>query len=140
MSVKIAIKDLFQAENSVRLLLEKSEVKEFSDKIPFELTYWATKLSNKIQSELKSPREQFQKLNESYGINEKNANKPLKDILKEEQIKEFAEKRDVILNDEVTIDIFPKNASLFDGTGIGGYTLMGLIPFLEDDLDNKKGK
>lgn len=138
MSVKVAVKDLFQAENSLRLLLEKSEDKEFSDKIPFELTYWATKLSNKIQSELKSPREQFQKLNETYGINEKNASLPLKDILNEKQIKEFAEKRDVILNDEVSVAIFAKKASLFDGTGIGGYTLMGLIPFLEDDLENKK--
>lgn len=137
MSIKVTVKDLFQAENSVRLLLEKSESKEFSGKIPFELTYWATKLSNKIQSELRNPREQFQKLNDAYGINEKNANKPLKDIMDEQQLKEFSEKRDVIFNDTVEIDIYPKKASLFDGTEIGGYTLLGLIPFLEDDIDNK---
>jgi molybdopterin converting factor small subunit len=135
MSITVKTSELFQTENSLRLFLEKTE-QDTDNKIPFELTYWGTKLSNKISSALKTPRETLQKLNDKYGITQENANKPLKDVVGN-KLEEFIASRDTIMNDEVVIDIFPKDVNLFSGTGIGGYTLMGLLPFLEEKEEEK---
>lgn len=141
MSIKIKVDDLFVAENSVQMFLQKTEDKDFKDKIPFELTYWATKLSNKIKSQLTETREILQKLNKDYGIDAKDAQKPLLAVLgTQEKLEEFQAKRKTITEDEVQIDIFPKKVKQFSETGIGGFTLMGLLPFLEDDMDSEKTK
>lgn len=136
MSVTVKTRDLFNGENSIRMFLEKTENKDFAEKIPFELTYWATKLSNKLTSILRDVRESLQKLNDEYGLKQENANKPLIEVLgSQAKVDEFNDKREVIMDDEVKVDIFPKKVSLFEKTGIGGVTLMGLLPFLEDDFD-----
>lgn len=139
MSVKVTIDEVFAAENSVQMFLQKTEDKDFKDKIPFELTYWATKLNNKIKSQLTETRQILNKLNDDYGIKQKDAQKQLVDILgSQEKVDEFQAKRKEIMDDEVKIEIFPKKISQFEKTGIGGYTLMGLIPFLEDDFETKE--
>lgn len=137
MSIVVASKDLFVGENAVSMFLQKTEDKDFSAEVPFALKYWAGRLSKKITSALREVREDLQKLNDEYGINKHNANKPLIEVLGS-QIEEFNSKRDVIMENEITIDIFPKKVTEFESiTGLGGVTLMGLMPFLEDDFEKE---
>ena len=131
MKVTLSVEKLFNAQGSIRSLLEKTEKPIEGKDISFEIVYWLTKLVSATEIAMKVPQEELQKLNTKYGITMENAKKPLAEILGD-KMDEFITKRAVILTDKVDVEINEIEVKLFDGTGIGAVTLMGILPFLKE--------
>ncbi len=128
MAISVSVEQVLTAQFAIREMSEKSQKeKDF----PFEVTYWLVKLAKEVEEKMKTPSEQLNKLNEEFSITPENSLKPLDEVLGDKK-DDFVTKRKVILDDKLKLEVSHLNVKKFDGTGIGAYTLMNMLPFLNE--------
>jgi hypothetical protein len=128
MAITVSVEQVLNAQFAIREMSEKSQ----NDKnFPFDVTYWLVKVAKEVEEKMKIPSEQLQKLNQDFGITAENATTSLDDLLGDKKA-DFLAKRKVIFEDKIKLDVSHMNVKKLDGTGVGAYTLMSVLPFLNE--------
>ena len=128
--MKIQLKELFQAKDVLQ--------KIFNEPMEIKLSYRLSKISRKVESELKEINEQRLKLIDKYADEQKPEDVGKKPKQVSKRMEEFVSEFTAFLDTETDIDIQPIPFSLLQNIKLSANDLIAIEKFIEEDKDGKK--
>ena len=128
--MKIQLKELFQAKDVLQ--------KIFDEPMEIKLSYRLSKISRKVESELKEINEQRLKLIDKYADEQKPEDVGKKPKQVSKRMEEFVSEFIAFLDTETDIYIQPIPFSLLQNIKLSANDLNVIEKFIEEDKDGKK--
>jgi len=128
--MKIQLKELFQAKDVLQ--------KIFNEPMEIKLSYRLSKISRKVESELKEINEQRLKLIDKYADEQKPEDVGKKPKQVSKRMEEFVSEFTAFLDTETDIDIQPIPFTLLQNIKLSANDLNVIEKFIEEDKDGKK--